>query len=240
MSPAATPSGVAASFFPECPTRAILPAVKRVLLLLAVAALVIVLAVSGIGDRLSDPDEVEAFLRDRGWVGPLVFVLVMWALQPVGLPGIAFMVPASLVWSAPTAIALSWVGNMGASFIAFAFARWVARDWTQARLPDRLRAWDARLAVGGIRQVAVLRLLTGQITPADWLLGVSSVRVRPFLIGTGIGIIPLIVIVVLAGASIGTWLFDDPLRWGSVLGAAVVTAVVSRVRGRRRATVAAP
>lgn len=213
---------------------------KRLLVLLAVVAIVVLIAVSGLGDRVSDPDEVETFLRDRGWIGPLVFVLVMWAFQPVGLPGIAFMVPASLVWSAPTAIALSWVGNMGASFIAFAFARWVARDWTQARLPDRLRAWDARLAVGGVRQVMVLRLFTGQITPADWLLGVSSVRVRPFLIGTGIGIIPLIVIVVLAGASIGTWLFEEPVRWGSVLVAVVGAVVVSRVRGRRRGAVAAP
>lgn len=208
---------------------------KRLLLLLAVVVVVVLVAAGGPGDRMSDPDEVASFLRDRGWIGPLVFVLVMWALQPVGLPGVAFMVPASLVWSAPTAIALSWIGNMGASFIAFAFARWVARDWTQARLPDRLRAWDERLAVGGVRQVTVLRLFTGQITPADWLLGVSSVRIRPFLIGTAIGIIPLIVIVVLAGASIGTWLFGEPWRWGSVLVGAVAVVGFSRARGRRHA-----
>ena len=208
---------------------------KRLLLLLAVVVVVVLVAAGGPGDRMSDPDEVASFLRDRGWIGPLVFVLVMWALQPVGLPGVAFMVPASVVWSAPTAIALSWIGNMGASFIAFAFARWVARDWTQARLPDRLRAWDERLAVGGVRQVTVLRLFTGQITPADWLLGVSSVRIRPFLIGTAIGIIPLIVIVVLAGASIGTWLFGEPWRWGSVLVGAVAVVGFSRARGRRHA-----
>ena len=52
--------------------------------------------------------------------------------------------------------------------------------WLMQRLTDRLRAWDSRVAQGGVREVAVLRLFTGQITPADWLLGVSSVRLTPF------------------------------------------------------------
>ncbi len=212
---------------------------RRLAVLVLLGCAAVVVAASGLGDQLADPDEVESFLRDRGWVGPLVFVAVMWALQPLGIPGVAFMVPAALVWPAPVAMALSWVGNMGASFLAFAFARWVARDWAQARLPDRLRLWDHRLAAGGVRQVAVLRVFTGQLTPADWLLGVSSVRVTPFLIGTGIGIVPVIVIVVLAGASIGSWLFASPARWGSALAVAAVAVAVSRGRGRRRGAVAA-
>ncbi|MEM8705519.1 MAG: VTT domain-containing protein [Actinomycetota bacterium] len=211
----------------------------RVIALLVVVGLAVVVAVSGLGGQLGDVDEVESFLRDRGWVGPVVFVLVMWAFQPLGIPGIAFMIPAALVWPAPAAMALSWVGNMGASFIAFAFARWLARDWAQARLPDRLRGWDTRIARGGVAQVTVLRLFTGQLTPADWLLGISSVRIRPFLIGTGIGIIPIIVIVVLAGASVGEWLFAEPGRWVPLVVLAVVAIVVSRVRGRRRAGAAA-
>ncbi|MEO0492033.1 MAG: VTT domain-containing protein [Actinomycetota bacterium] len=212
---------------------------KRIVAFVVVLALAVAVVVSGLGEQLTDVDEVESFLRDRGWVGPVVFVVVMWTLQPLGVPGVAFMVPAALVWPAPAAMALSWIGNMGASFVAFGFARWIARDWAQVRLPDRLRAWDARLAVGGIRQVTVLRIFTGQLTPADWLLGVSSVRLRPFLIGTGIGIVPLIVIVVLAGASVGEWLFAEPVRWVPVAVAAVVGAGISRVLARRRAVAAA-
>ena len=120
--------------------------------------------------------EMEDVLFDRGWLGPVVFVVAMWVLQPMLLPGPVFMIPASLVWPAPVAIALSWIGNMGASFVAFAFARWAARDWVQDRLSDRLRAWDGRLTRGGVREVTLFRIFTGQITPADWLLGVSSVR----------------------------------------------------------------
>lgn len=210
---------------------------RRLLVVIGIAAMVA--GVVRIDDAVS-ASEVEAFLLDRGWLGPIVFVVVMWVFQPLLVPGPVFMVPAALVWSAPAAMALSWVGNMGASFVAFAFARWLARDWVQARLTPRLRRWDGRLQRGGIREVALLRVFTGQITPADWLLGASSVRVRPFLIGTAIGIIPSIVIVVLLGASAGDWLFDEPARWGGVAAAVVGLAIVSRVRGRRRAAAAQP
>lgn len=209
-------------------------AVRRVF---AVLIVIVIVAVAVMLNQTIPASDVEAFLVERGWLGPLVFVVTMWILQPLLLPGPVFMVPASLVWSAPAAIALSWVGNIGASFIAFAFARWVARDWAQQRLTDRLRAWDGRVEHGGVREVALLRLFTGQITPADWLLGVSSVRLTPFFVGTAIGIIPSVVLVVLVGASVGDWLFAEPSRWGGVL---VVIAVVGTWRRtRHRGTPAA-
>ena len=207
---------------------------KRLLVLLFVGALAVVVAVSGLGDELADPSAVETFLRARGWIGPVVFVAVMWMLQPLGVPGVVFMVPAAIVWPAPAAMGLSWVGNMGASFIAFAFARWIARDWAQERLPARIRRWDDRLAGGGVSEVVVLRVFTGQLTPADWLLGVSSVRIRPFLVGTGIGIVPVIVLVVLAGASAGSWLFAEPARWGGALALAIAVVVGARALAPRR------
>jgi uncharacterized membrane protein YdjX (TVP38/TMEM64 family) len=203
-----------------------------------VVILAVAVAVAVILNQAVSASDVEALLVERGWLGPLVFVVTMWVLQPLLLPGPVFMVPASLVWSAPAAIAVSWVGNMGASFIAFAFARWAAQDWAQQRLTDRLRAWDGRVAQGGVREVAVLRLFTGQITPADWLLGVSSVRLTPFFLGTAIGIIPSVVLVVLVGASVGDWLFAEPSRWGGVLLAIAIVGTLRRIRRRGNPTTA--
>lgn len=205
-------------------------AVRRVFAVLIVAVAV---AVAVTLNQAVSANDVESFLLERGWLGPVVFVVTMWILQPLLLPGPVFMVPASLVWPAPAAIALSWVGNMGASFIAFAFARWFAQDWAQERLTDRLRAWDGRLEQGGVREVALLRLFTGQITPADWLLGVSSVRLTPFFLGTAIGIIPSVVLVVLVGASVGDWLFAEPFRWGGFLVAIVALSTLRRIPRRR-------
>jgi uncharacterized membrane protein YdjX (TVP38/TMEM64 family) len=97
---------------------------------------------------------------------------------------------------------------VGASAIAFAWARFVARDWVAGRIPPRVRAFDDRLARGGTTPVIALRLLTGQLPPADWLLGASGVRWQPFLVGTAIGIIPGIVFFVVAGSSLFAYLAD--------------------------------
>jgi len=186
---------------------------------------------------LGDAERIETFFTERGALGPIVFVLAMWVLQPAGVPGLVFMVPAAVVWPLPTAMALSWVGNMGASTIAFAMARWMVRDWARNHLPSRLRGWDERLADGGLAEVTLLRVVTGQLTPADWLLGISTVRVGVFLVGTAIGIIPGIVLATTVGGGLGGFFLDRPL----LLGLAVVAVVgVRQVRRLRRRGLVVP
>lgn len=204
-----------------------------VLALVAVAGTLFV--VLGGWDFVRDGDRVEAFFTERGAVGPLVFVLAMFALQPAGVPGLVFMVPAAVVWPLPTAIALSWVGNMGASTIAFAMARHLARDWVQNHMPTRLQGWDERLAGGGLLQVVLLRVVTGQFTPADWLLGVSNVRVGRFLLGTAIGIVPGIVLATTVGGGLVDLLTHRWIRLAVVV--ALVAVLVLRRARRARGSV---
>ncbi len=184
---------------------------------------------------------VERLLTDTGVVGPLVFVLIMWTTQPLGVPGIVYMAPAGLIWPAPLAIAVCWIGNMGASLIAFAFARWVARDWAQERIPARMEGFHRRLHPDALRPVIALRIVFGQLPPADWLLGVTQVSTRTFLVGTGIGIIPGIVVIVLAGGTILDALLGMPAaaRWAVVALLVVAVVVWRAVRRSREGTTTA-
>jgi uncharacterized membrane protein YdjX (TVP38/TMEM64 family) len=188
----------------------------------AVGAAGLFLLVGG-WDLLSDPDRVIDLLRDSGWVGPVVFVLSMWVIQPFGLPGVFFMLPAAVVWPWPVAVVLSWVGNMGASIIAFMFARWFARDWVNQRIPPRIAHYDERFAVGGVWPVILLRVATGQLPPADWFLGVSRVTFGAFFVGTAIGIIPAILVAVVVGGSLLSWALDRP----ALLAAGLLVAVIA-------------
>ncbi len=202
----------------------------------AVVAAVLVVALGG-WTWLTADGNVEELLTDTGFVGPIVFVLVMWLTQPFGVPGVVYMVPAGIVWPYPLAIALAWVGNMGASYLAFVFARWFARDWVQARIPASMHRYDRQLSEGGIWPVILLRLVFGQLAPADWLLGVSTVSTRNFLIGTGIGIVPGVVLFVVAGGGIYEYLAETSAttRW-ALVGGVVAVVVARRVHLRRRRT----
>lgn len=203
------------------------------LVVAAIAAVATAFFVLGGFGWLTGDGNVERFLTDNGIWGPVIFVLVMWCTQPLGIPGLVYMVPAGIVWPLPMALALSWIGNMGASYIAFVFARWVARDWVSTRIPDRLRKYDERLEHGGIPPIVMLRLVFGQLPPADWLLGVSRVTNRNFVIGTGIGIIPGVVLLVVAGGGLVGAFTGLPPAVQIGIGVAIIGAIVW-ARARKR------
>ncbi len=215
---------------------------RRIVVLCALVALVAAFFVGGGYDWVTTDGNVERLLTETGVIGPLVFVVIMWCTQPFGIPGFVYMAPAGIVWPYPLAIALAWVGNMGASYIAFAFARWSARDWVKARIPTRMHRYDDQLETGGVWPIVLLRLVFGQLPPADWLLGVTKVSTRNFLIGTGIGIIPGVVLFVVAGGGLIELLGDLSTTTRRVLIAAVLVLAVGRrvwkIRRRRAARAA--
>ena len=103
--------------------------------------------------------------------------------------------------------------------------RWLGRDWVAARVPTWLARLDRRFAASGAGGVLLLRLITGQLPAADWLLGLSEVRWRDFLVGTAIGIVPMTLLFVLVGRGLVAWVVDrGPVGWA--VTAVVVTIVV--------------
>ena len=160
----------------------------RVLGLAAVVITVVVLAVLGGFKPLFDQEGVERFLTESGPIGPIAYVLGFIALQPLSIPGAALILPATFIWPAWQVLLLSWLGGMVASTAGFAFARWLARDWVEDHLPRRFRKWDERIAAHGFRNTILLRVLTGFAPPADWVLGMSAVSLRTFLLGTAVGL----------------------------------------------------
>lgn len=210
---------------------------RRLMALGALAAIIVSFFVLGGYGWATGDGNVERLLTETGVIGPVVFVLIMWFTQPFGVPGFVFMAPAGIVWPYPLAIALAWIGNMGASYIAFSFARWTARDWVTVRIPARMHRYDDRLEAGGVWPIVLLRLVFGQLPPADWLLGVTKVSTRNFLIGTGIGIIPGVVLFVIAGGGIIELLGDMSTSMQRTIVATVIVLAVGariwRVRQRR-------
>jgi uncharacterized membrane protein YdjX (TVP38/TMEM64 family) len=113
--------------------------------------------------------------RALGAWGYIAFILAYTALQPFGVPGTIFVVAAPLIWPWPIAFALSMVGTC-ASVVGFSFARFVAKDWVSAHIPERLRKYDASLERNAFQTVVVLRLLFWMPQVLHSFFGVSKVR----------------------------------------------------------------
>jgi uncharacterized membrane protein YdjX (TVP38/TMEM64 family) len=175
---------------------------------LAILAVAVALLASGVHESLS-PEAIRARLLGLGPWGPVLFVLTFAGLQPFGISAHIFIIGASLVWSPGLGALLSWIGALVASAAAFGFARYMGRGWVQRRLPDRMRAWDDRLARQGFRTVLLLRVLFFTFGPMQLMLGVSRVRFVPFLTASALGLAPMIVLESYVGASLVTWLFSQ-------------------------------
>jgi uncharacterized membrane protein YdjX (TVP38/TMEM64 family) len=150
-------------------------------------------------DLIPNPAAIKDSLRDAGPIGGLVFVASFTGLQPWGLPGSLFVIPAAMVWPPLVAFGLSWLGANLAALVAFLFARLAGRDWARSRLGPFLDTYDDRLASHGFVTVVVLRMLFVCAPPANWLLGVSRISLRTFLVGSAVGFVPGIALITLLG-----------------------------------------
>ena len=92
--------------------------------------------------------------------------------------------------------------------LAFGFARFIARDWAQAHASGRIRKLDERLANDGFRTVTLLRLVFYTMPALQLALGVSSVRVRPFVWGTALGVVPFTALMTFFGTGLSAFFWS--------------------------------
>jgi uncharacterized membrane protein YdjX (TVP38/TMEM64 family) len=213
---------------------------------LGIIALVLVLLASawhfGVFSRVGEPRALADTLIRAGAWGYLTFVVAYALLQPFGVPGTGFVVAASLIWPWPTAFALSMVGTMAASVVGFSFARFVARDWVSARIPQRLRKYDAALERSAFQTVVVLRLIFWMQLMLHSFFGVSKVGFWTHFWGSVVGYaLPLLLVSYLASSMFDAAGSMQPGAWpimAGLIALSVVIAVVARAweRGRLSAS----
>jgi uncharacterized membrane protein YdjX (TVP38/TMEM64 family) len=204
--------------------------VKARLALVALAlALLAVAWRAGWLTLFADPESLRTTLVALGPLGYGAYLAAFTFLQPLGVPGIGFVLGATFVWSKPVAFALSVAGSMTSSTIGFGFARFVAREWVSARMPAWLRPWEARLAERGLATTAALRLVFLMNPFVNGLLGVSSISIATYLAGSLLGYVPALAVVVWVGAEVFEQVRAHPAA------AAIAVAVLALVAGIGRA-----
>ena len=174
-------------------------------------------------------------LRGLGAWGYALYVASFSLLAPFGVPGIAFVLPAALIWPRWVAVVLSVLGATGAAAVGFGFARFLARDWVTSRIPASLADRVAALESRPIRTIVVIRLLFVLLPPSHWVLGVSGVGFGAYVWGSLIGYVPSMVLMTWVGGGVMEWLVDQPSETWHWIGAGVaVLVLLNWVNARRR------
>ncbi len=212
----------------------------RLLLLLALAALLLALFATGSFERF-DAAELRTWIREARFWGPLVFVLLFAALEPVGFPGLIFMLTAVLVWPAWQAWLLIWAGAVGAGIVGYSLARWIARDWVLARLPTRFLRLEGWVSANALSAVILARLIFFIAPPVHWALGLTRVSFGTLVLGTVLGFAPATALVAFAGAGLVRWLQQQPPKAFAIAIAGILAAILvgRRLLARRAAALGA-
>ena len=202
-------------------------------LLLGTGIAAVVLWSTGVLDLEQLRDRVEG----AGAAAPLLFVLAYAALTLLPAPKNVLSVAAGALFGFGTGLALVWVAAMIGALAAFAVARAVdpsALSWATGRHRERV---EQVLHRHGVTAVLVVRLVpVAPFTAVNYVSGMSTLRLRDYVAGTAVGIIPGTVVAV----AVGAFGLDSPGRLGAALAALVALVVVggvwARRLGRRRAT----
>jgi uncharacterized membrane protein YdjX (TVP38/TMEM64 family) len=213
---------------------------RRLALLAGIGLAAFALFRSGALDLVTDRERASATLQALGVWGPVLFVLAFALLEPFGVPAAAFIFPAALVWPAGQAFLLSLVGGTLAALVGFGFARYLARDWVEARLPPSLRRFDDRLAARGFQTVVLIRVMLLMSPPTHWVMGVSRVRTLPYTAGTVLVLAGYAGTVAFLGGRLASWLEGQPLDVWAGVGVLALAFLLLRLRARRARRIAEP
>jgi uncharacterized membrane protein YdjX (TVP38/TMEM64 family) len=139
---------------------------------------------------LRDIQIVKHWLLSMGWVGPAAWMGIVFVLVAAGMPRLLFCPIGGLAFGFWHGLLWTQVATLAGYYALFLFVRWGGRDfvlrhWPRAgRLKEHFHGHSAALMVFAVRQLPISGLVT------NFLLGLSPIRHRHFLLGTAFGILP--------------------------------------------------
>ena len=163
---------------------------KPLIMLAVVAAAFALVYFTPARKFLGNIQSVKYWLLSLGWVGPAAWMGIVFALVAAGMPRLLFCPIGGLAFGFWHGLLWTQVATLGGYYALFLFVRWGGRDfvlrhWPRVgRLKEHFHGHSAVLAVFAVRQLPISGLFI------NFLLGLSHIRHRHFLLGTAFGILP--------------------------------------------------
>lgn len=173
----------------------------------------------------------QSWVADFGLWAPLLFVL-LYAVATVSLlPMTVLSAFAGTLFGIPGGIAVVWCGAMLGSTAAFLLGGGRTRVADPPPVPPG--RWHGLLQRHGTWAIAAARLVP--VIPlglVNYAFAVTPVHLRQYLLGTGIGIIPVTVVLVTLGDQVTS--LRSPWSVFAVTALAALLGVVAVLAKRRR------
>jgi uncharacterized membrane protein YdjX (TVP38/TMEM64 family) len=192
------------------------------------------------GASLDGLERLLENVRNLGPTGPLGLILIQILVALSGvLPASLIGIVSGAIYGIAAGFGIATISTMCGAVIAFLLARSLLRPFITQLIErrSRLRNFDTMLARDGWRFVFLLRL--SPIMPfavTSYALGLSSIGLRPYLIGC-LASLPSLLGYVIIGSLTKTGLTTisqgaDPFKWVLIVVGIIATALATWRIGR--------
>ncbi|SES26744.1 Uncharacterized membrane protein YdjX, TVP38/TMEM64 family, SNARE-associated domain [Actinokineospora terrae] len=151
-----------------------------------------ILVVAGSLTPIPSPVQVRVWAEGLGWATPVIFLVGYSLLTVAPIPRTVFNLSAGLLLGGAVGFVVAMVATTIASAVAFSLARGLGRRWVEPHMERGVvRVVNSRLAGGGLGAITSLRLVPMiPFAPMNYCCGLSTIPLRPFLVGTFLGSLP--------------------------------------------------
>lgn len=161
---------------------------KVAILILFVVAAVLTVRSPTIKEVLT-AEKLGTLLAVAGIWAPLAFILFYAVGVCLFVPGTLLTTLGAAIFGAYWGFVYVWVGAMLGASGGFLIGRYLGREFAASLIGDRLKKYDDAIEENGFATVLYLRLIYFPFTPMNFGMGLTKVRFRDYLWGTGLGIL---------------------------------------------------
>lgn len=161
---------------------------KAIVLLVFIIAAIFLIRFTPVKNFLT-ADALGRFLETAGLWAPLVYIAVYAVGVCLFVPGTLLTGLGAAIFGPYRGFVYVWIGAMIGAGGAFFIGRTLGRDFAASLVGDKLKKYDDAIERNGFATVLYLRLVYFPFTPMNFGMGLTRVRFRDYLAGTGLGIV---------------------------------------------------
>jgi len=160
---------------------------------------------------LDTVNAVRDVILNAGALGPLVAILIYVAYGFIPLPAQILTLTIGAVYGPFWGVVIVWVGAMASALTSFAVGRYGGRPLAERYVPgpfiSKMDGWVQRYGLGALLVLRLIPLVSFKLM--NLAVGLTKVSWWTFAWTTGLGILPITIIEIVAA---------DQLRQGNALG----------------------
>ena len=160
---------------------------------------------------LLSPEKLTTEIRQLGYFGPLLFILVYALMVATLLPTLPMNFVAGVVWGGALGALYTVAGASAGAILAFALSRYLFRQYLHEKFQHPAWSWMRRAAgQGGWQLVAFTRVNpVFPFGPINYFFGITGISFLQYSLVTVLAIIPPCLAISYLGASVGSVLIDS-------------------------------